>query len=141
MAEQTKEGRSSPLGATVAADGTNFCVYSKHATGIELLLFDCVDDARPKCVIPIDPITNRTYHYWHIFVPGVKAGQVYGYRAKGAFDPPSGMRFDVGKVLFNPLSGGALLFQTGLITLSLEANRAFLPQSDEGLVLRNRERP
>ena len=42
-----KEGRSSPLGATVYAGGTNFSVYSKHATGVELLLFDYVDDDRP----------------------------------------------------------------------------------------------
>ena len=102
MAEETKQGRSSPLGATVSANGTNFCVYSKHATAIELLLFDCVDDARPKRVISIDPLTNRTYHYWHIFVPGVKAGRIYGYRVDGAFDPSSGMRFDPDKVLLDP---------------------------------------
>ncbi len=109
MAEETKQGRSSPLGATVSANGTNFCVYSKHATGIELLLFDCVDDARPKRVISIDPAINRTYHYWHIFVPGVKAGQIYGYRAKGAFDPRSGMRFDPAKVLLDPYGRGAVV--------------------------------
>jgi isoamylase len=66
MAEETQEGQSSPLGATICAEGTNFSVYSKHATGIELLLFDCVDDARPARVISIDPGSNRTYHYWHI---------------------------------------------------------------------------
>src|SRR4030095_12995323 len=67
MAEETQEGQSSPLGATVCAEGTNFSVYSKHAAGIELLLFDCVDDARPARVISINPASNRTYHYWHIF--------------------------------------------------------------------------
>jgi isoamylase len=109
VAEETKQGRSSPLGATVSLNGTNFCVYSKHATEIELLLFDCVDDARPKRVISIDPAINRTYHYWHIFVPGVKAGQIYGYRAKGAFDPRSGMRFDPAKVLLDPYGRGAVV--------------------------------
>ena len=109
MAEETQEGQSSPLGATVCAEGTNFSVYSKHATGIELLLFDCVDDARPARVISIDPASNRTYHYWHIFVPGVKAGQIYGYRVKGAFDPPSGMRFDSAKVLLDPYGRGAVV--------------------------------
>ena len=101
MSEQTK-GQSSPLGATVSAEGTNFSVYSKHATAIELLLFDCVDDARPTRAISIDPATNRTYHYWHIFVPRVKAGQIYGYRVMGSFDPANGMRFDPGKVLLDP---------------------------------------
>ena len=94
MAEETKEGRSFPLGATLSADGANFSVYSKHAKRIELLLFNRVDDARPVRAISIDPATNRTYHYWHVFVPGVKAGQIYGYRVHGGFDPPSGMRFD-----------------------------------------------
>jgi isoamylase len=92
VAQETKEGRSSPLGATLSLAGANFSVYSKHATGIELLLFDCIDDARPTRVIRIDPATSRTYHYWHVFVPGVKAGQIYGYRVEGAFDPSSGGR-------------------------------------------------
>ena len=109
MSEQSKERRSSPLGATVSADGTNFSVYSKHAKGIELLLFDCVDDARPQRAISIDPATNRTYHYWHVFVPGVKTGQMYGYRVDGAFDPPGGMRFDPAKVLLDPYGRGAVV--------------------------------
>ena len=100
--QQTTEGRSSPLGATVSREGANFSVYSKHATGIELLLFDRADDACPSSVIRIDPATNRTYHYWHVFVPGVKAGQIYGYRVSGAFDPASGMRFDNRKLLLDP---------------------------------------
>ena len=108
MSELSK-GQSSPLGATVSTDGTNFSVYSKHAKQIELLLFDCVDDARPNRVISIDPATNRTYHYWHVFVPGVKPGQIYGYRVDGAFDPPSGMRFDPAKVLLDPYGRGALV--------------------------------
>jgi glycogen operon protein len=102
MPEPTTKGRSSPLGATVSREGANFSVYSKHATGIELLLFDRADDARPSSIIRIDPAMNRTYHYWHVFVPGVKAGQIYGYRASGAFDPASGMRFDDRKLLLDP---------------------------------------
>jgi isoamylase len=109
MAEEVQQGQSSPLGATVCAEGTNFSVYSKHAAEIELLLLDCVDDARPARVISIDPASNRTYHYWHVFVPGVKAGQIYGYRGKGAFDPASGMRFDSAKVLLDPYGRGAVV--------------------------------
>ena len=102
MLRQTTTGRSSPLGATVSREGANFSVYSKHATGIELLLFDHADDARPARVIRIDPATNRTYHYWHVFVPGVEIGQIYGYRVSGASDPSSGMRFDDRKTLLDP---------------------------------------
>jgi glycogen operon protein len=90
------------LGVSLFPDGANFSIYSKHASGIELLFFDRADDGRPSRVIRIDPMTHRTYHYWHIYVPGVKAGQIYGYRVSGAFDPPNGMRFDDRKLLLDP---------------------------------------
>jgi glycogen operon protein len=96
------KSRSSPLGTSVSADGANFSVYSKHATSVDLLFFDGAEDARPSRVIPINPATNRRYHYWHVFVPGVKAGQIYGYRVSGAFDPANGMRFDPFKLLLDP---------------------------------------
>src|SRR4030095_4446146 len=99
MAHEIREGKSSPLGGTLSQEGANFSVYSKHATGIELLLFDRVDDAQPSRVIRINPLTNRTYHYWHVFVPAVKAGQVYGYRVEGPLDPARGLRFDPDKAL------------------------------------------
>jgi glycogen operon protein len=69
---------------------------------MELILFDRADDACPSSIISIDPVMNRTYHYWHVFVPGLKAGQIYGYRVSGTFDPLSGMRFDNGKLLLDP---------------------------------------
>ena len=95
-------GSSSPLGATPCRDGTNFSLFSRHATGVELLLFDRVDDAAPARTVRLDPVANRTYHYWHAFVPGVTAGQLYGYRVEGPWDPASGMRFDPAKVLLDP---------------------------------------
>jgi isoamylase len=99
-------GTSSPLGATPGAHGTNFSIFSKHATAIELLLFDQVDDARPARVIPLEPALNRTYHYWHVFVPALKAGQLYGFRVDGPSDPAGGMRFDQSKVLIDPYGRG-----------------------------------
>ena len=80
-------GLSAPLGATLRDGGVNFSLFSRRATGVELLFFDREDDSRPTRVIAIDPRTNRTYHYWHVFVPSVKPGQIYGYRVHGAFDP------------------------------------------------------
>ena len=71
-------GRSYPLGATVFPEGVNFSVFSRGASAVELLLFDRDEDARPSRVIPIDPALNRTYHYWHVFVSGVRPGQIYG---------------------------------------------------------------
>jgi isoamylase len=104
-------GSAAPIGATVTATGTNFSVFSKQSTGIELLLFDRVDDRRPARVIPIDSVTNRQYHYWHTFVAGVRAGQIYGYRALGPFDPASGRRFDPEKVLLDPYGRGVVVPQ------------------------------
>jgi isoamylase len=95
-------GASFPLGASLVANGVNFSVFSKHATAVQLLFFDGVDDARPSRVIDLDPHTHRTYHYWHAFVPGIEAGQLYGYRAHGPFSPERGMRFDAQKVLMDP---------------------------------------
>jgi glycogen operon protein len=96
------KGASSPLGAMPCGEGVNFSLFSRHATGVELLLFDHVDDAKPARAIRIDPVLNRSYHYWHVFVPGVMAGQIYGYRVDGPWDPASGMRFDPSKALLDP---------------------------------------
>ncbi|MEB3289184.1 MAG: glycogen debranching protein GlgX [Leptolyngbya sp.] len=95
-------GQSYPLGATVYAIGINFCLYSKHATGVDLLLFDSENIVHPRRVIPLDPQRNRTSHYWHVFVPGLKVGQIYAYRVHGPFDPENGHRFDAQKVLLDP---------------------------------------
>jgi len=102
-------GQSSPLGATVRANGVNFSVYSRNASSIELLFFERKDDGKPERVIAIDPVTNRTYHYWHVFVPEALAGQIYAYRVQGAFDPASGLRFDPDKVLLDPYGRGVVV--------------------------------
>ena len=95
-------GRSFPLGATLYPEGVNFCVFSKGSESVQLLLFDHVDDPKPSRVIELDRWTNRTYHYWHVFVPGITAGQLYAYRVRGPFDPERGLRFDPDKVLLDP---------------------------------------
>jgi isoamylase len=99
-------GRSAPLGATVSSDGVNFSLYSRDASGIELLIFDHQDDMQPSRAIQFNPSINRTYHYWHVFVPGLRAGQLYGYRVHGPFDPPKGLLFDSTKVLLDPYGRG-----------------------------------
>jgi isoamylase len=99
-------GRSAPLGATVVPGGVNFSLYSSHASRVELLLFDQEDDIRPARVIFLDSSTHRTYHYWHVFVPGLQAGQLYAYRVEGPFLPSEGMRFDSAKVLLDPYGRG-----------------------------------
>ena len=109
LSTTTTRGRAAPLGATVTRDGVNFSVFSRKATAVELLFFDREDDLQPTDVIRIDPVTNRTYHYWHVFVPGIRAGQFYGYRFHGPFDPAAGMRFDPEKVLLDPYGRGVVV--------------------------------
>jgi isoamylase len=95
-------GTTAPLGATVRAAGVNFSVFAKQAELVELLLFDGTNANEPAQVIPLAPDAHRTYHYWHAFVPGLQAGQVYAYRAHGPFAPARGLRFDADKVLLDP---------------------------------------
>ena len=101
-----KSGQSFPLGATVYPDGVNFNIYSKSATAVDLLLFDAVYDPRPSHVIPLDRQKNRTFHYWHAFLTGIKPGQIYAYRAHGTNAPSRGLRFDADKILLDPYGKG-----------------------------------
>lgn len=106
-----RRGSPAPIGATLGADGVNFSLYSRDAAGVELLLFDREDDALPSRVIAFDPVIDRTYHYWHTFLPDLQAGQLYGYRVHGVFDPDRGLRFDASKVLLDPYGRGVVVPQ------------------------------
>jgi glycogen operon protein len=100
---------SYPLGATASPDGINFSLFSKNGTGVDLLLFDRVDADKPVRVVSLDPRTNKTYHYWHVFVPGLKQGQLYGYRVAGPREPQRGLRFDPDKILLDPYGRGVVV--------------------------------
>jgi glycogen operon protein len=102
-------GRSSPLGAVLVPGGVNFSIYSRSASGVELVFLDREDDAQPARTFSLDPWANRTGHYWHVFVPGVEPGRLYGYRVSGTFDPATGMRFDPAKVLLDPYGRGVVV--------------------------------
>jgi isoamylase len=91
-------GRSYPLGATVSPEGVNFALSSCTAGAVHLVLFDA-PDGPPTDVIRL---SERTRFVWHAFVPGLRAGQLYGYRVAGAFDPARGMRFNENKLLIDP---------------------------------------
>jgi glycogen operon protein len=86
----------------VYPDGVNFCVFSNHGVAVDLLLFDEVEDAKPSRTIRLDPHSNKTAHYWHIFLPKIKSGQLYGYRVHGPYYPKLGCRYDGEKVLLDP---------------------------------------
>ena len=108
MFPANRPGRSCPLGATVTPEGVHFSLFSRSATGVELLLFDRADEVRPARALRI-PAQNRSYHYWRLFVAGVKPGQLYGYRVDGPVAPERGLRFDSGKVLLDPYGRGVVV--------------------------------
>ncbi|MCB9137171.1 MAG: glycogen debranching protein GlgX [Caldilineaceae bacterium] len=95
-------GASYPLGATMVPGGVNFVLYSRTALAVDLLFFDHVDAPVPSRIVSLDRKVNRTFHYWHIMVPGIEAGQLYGYRCYGPMEPEKGLRFDMEKVLLDP---------------------------------------
>jgi hypothetical protein len=92
-------GREFPLGATVVDGGTNFAVASEVADGMVLCLFD---QAGAETQIPMPDYDMRI---WHVFVPGVGAGQAYGFRATGPYDPARGIRCEPAKLLLDPYAG------------------------------------
>jgi isoamylase len=106
---ETEPGPRLPLGATLTATGVNFSVYSKYATGVELLLFDHGEAAEPSQVLPLDPRRHRTYHYWHAHVEGLGPGQIYGYRVHGPWQPERGLRFDGTNLLLDPYAPAVLV--------------------------------
>ena len=71
-------GDSYPLGAMVRDGGVNFCLYTQGARKVELLLFETPESPQPHLVVQLDPDIHHTFHYWHVFVMGLGAGQVYG---------------------------------------------------------------
>ncbi|SFA75352.1 glycogen operon protein [Poseidonocella pacifica] len=92
------EGRASPLGATFDGDGVNFAVFSKHATKVELCLFSH-DGAEELYRIALP---ERDGEVWHGFIPGLRPGQQYGFRAYGPYEPEQGHRFNHNKLLIDP---------------------------------------
>lgn len=92
-------GKPFPLGATWDGKGVNFAIFSENATAVTLCLFDAADDAHEADAIPF---TERTDFIWHLYIPDLKPGQLYGYRIDGPFDPQNGHRFNKNKLLIDP---------------------------------------
>ena len=107
---ETDVGWPHPLGAIPDANGVRFTLYARHATAVDLLLFDEHDDLHPIQVIPLDPQINKTFHFWHVYIKGAKAGLHYAYRVDGPNDPDSlrrfGHRYNKNKVLIDPYALG-----------------------------------
>ncbi len=92
-------GSPYPLGATWDGKGVNFAVFSQHAEEMKLCLFDAAEDKSESTRIDI---TECVADVWHVYVPGLTPGQLYGYRAYGPYEPEMGHRFNPQKLLLDP---------------------------------------
>ena len=91
-----------PLGTSACGEGVNFALFSRHASRVQLELFDRPEDATAARVIDLDPARNRTGDVWHVWIEGIPAGQLYGYRVDGPYQPENGHRFNFHKLLLDP---------------------------------------
>jgi isoamylase len=92
-------GNPYPQGATWDGEGVNFAIFSENATGVELCLFDRPADAVEAVRIPL---RERTDYVWHVYLPDVRPGQLYGWRIHGPYAPEEGHRFNPHKLLIDP---------------------------------------
>jgi glycogen operon protein len=104
MQYKIKPGFRYPFGANHDAEGTNFSIFSRNATGMELLLFENATSRAPFQIIELDPEVNRTFFQWHVYVERLPPGVAYNWRVEGPHDDVvySGFRFDSQKALVDP---------------------------------------
>jgi isoamylase len=100
----TKSGSPIPMGANILFKGTQFSIFSRNAEFVTLLLFDTVEQNSPYKEVFFDPIDNKTGDIWHIWIEGIKKGQLYGYKIDGPYDPENGHRFNKNKLIVDPYS-------------------------------------
>ncbi len=90
-------------GAIILESGINFCVFSRYAERVELLLFERDDDLEPFQIVTLDPRVHRTFYFWHCLVEGLPDGVYYNWRVDGRCDTrETGCRVDGGKALLDP---------------------------------------
>ncbi len=92
-------GAPSPLGATWDGEGTNFAIFSEHATAVDLCLFGHAEAGSESARIRL---REQTDQIWHAYLPDVRPGQLYGYRVHGPYAPADGHRFNAAKLLLDP---------------------------------------
>ncbi len=99
IGESYQPGLPTPQGATFDGKGTNFAVFSEGAEFVDLCLFDRSEDPKESKTIRL---RERTNGVWHIYLPDIGPGQLYGYRVHGPYEPEKGLRFNHHKLLLDP---------------------------------------
>jgi glycogen operon protein len=100
--QAVRSGVPLPLGAQPRGDGVNFALFSRHATGVRLDLFARLEDAVPSRSIILDAARNKTGDIWHVWLAGIRPGQIYGFRIAGPYAPHDGHRFNPNKLVVDP---------------------------------------
>ncbi len=100
--QAVRSGVPFPLGAHPRGNGVNFAIFSRHATGVRLDLFDGPEDVIPIRSIILNAARNKTGDIWHVWLEGIKPGQLYGFRVAGPYSPHEGHRFNPAKLVLDP---------------------------------------
>ena len=100
--QAVRSGAPLPPGAHPRGDGVNFAIFSRHASGVRLDLFAHPEDATPTRSVILDAVRNKTGDIWHVWLAGIKPGQLYGLRIAGPYAPHEGHRFNPNKLLVDP---------------------------------------
>jgi glycogen operon protein len=100
--QAVRSGVPFPLGAHLRGNGVNFAIFSRHATGVRLDLFDHPEDAMPIRSIILNAGRNKTGDIWHVWLEGIGPGQLYGFRIAGPYAPHEGHRFNPAKLVVDP---------------------------------------
>lgn len=124
---EVRAGNPLPFGAHQHAGGVNFALFSRHATRVLLELYDSPAARSPTRVLDLDPARHRTGDVWHVWVRGIAPGQLYGFRIDGPYEPVEGHRFNVHKLLLDPLATALV----GTQNWNFEAARSY--DSSSGL--------
>jgi isoamylase len=93
-----------PMGTYARGEGVNFAFFSRHASRIRLELFDHPEDDTAVRTIDLDPVRNRTGDVWHVWIEGIRPGQLYAYRVDGPYQPRDGHRFNFNKLIIDPFA-------------------------------------
>ena len=101
-AGRVRMGSPLPLGVSLRGDGANFAIFSRHATHVWLEFYDQPEDAAPVERIDLTPERHRIGDVWHVWVQGIRPGQLYAYRMDGPYQPTEGRRFNPRRLLFDP---------------------------------------
>jgi isoamylase len=123
-------GKPYPLGATWDGEGVNFALFSENATGVDLCLFESPEHPRETHRIRLEECTD---YVWHVYLPEIRPGQLYGYRVHGLYEPEAGLRFNPAKVLIDPYAkaiAGAINWSDALFGYRIGDPKADLSLDD-----------